>query len=133
MWRGAENYRRVWAIAARRPGRARFRTGARCRRTIIPWAESRDREEHDAETRVRVPPTRARRCTTAFCITTVHDVHEDFIMSATTPRILELRRHLESWPVPPVRDDDARAMIAHARVARRTSEGLITSYVHPKR
>jgi elongation factor Ts len=53
-------------------------------------------------------------------------------MSATTRRILELRRHPESWPVPPVRDDEARATVAHARVARRTSEGLITSYVHPR-
>jgi elongation factor Ts len=53
-------------------------------------------------------------------------------MSATTKRILPLRRHPEHWPVPPVRDEDARTIIAHARVARRTSEGLITSYVHPR-
>ena len=34
----------VAQAAAEQPGRARRR------RTIIPWAESRDREEHDAET-----------------------------------------------------------------------------------
>jgi len=43
------------------------RQRARRRRTIIPWAESRDREEHDVETRVRVPPTRARMCTIMYC------------------------------------------------------------------